>query len=263
VRRATTAAALAALALSACGSSSGGGETPGSTPAASAGNAPAAPQRPTAADCDASQLRTTVHAGDLIPPSGGFAYRVQGKRQVLGAAGGETSLPARTQFSVGPVLRAGKLACFAVQRRYTPEFVDTGTFVVRGSDVYLTKLDIFGAGNRVSIAPSPPVKTLDGASLSWSGSFGGPTRGQFSGTTLGRRTIRLGGQRVHAIGVELRLAFAGDVQGTARTETWLSLKRNVVLSERAIQDRTIGGDHVKLDYTATLEPTAAALKAVR
>jgi len=141
-----------------------------------------------------------------------------------------------------------------VQRRYTTALGDTATFAVRGSDVYLTHLTLQSGGEITEIQPAPPVRSLAGNELNWSGSFSGDTQGQFAGNVIGRRSLPLpGGGRDKAIGIQLRVSFAGQTRGTLDTTQWLSASRNFVLAEKVDLNRSFGLDHEHLQFQSHLQ----------
>lgn len=210
---------------------------------------------PAPSACAAEALRTSARPDDLVPPAGDLAYATVGTRRSLGqGGGGSTPLPRRTAATISAARKVGRLRCFVVQRRYTPQLADNLTTVVRGGDVYLTRLQITAGGQVVEITPDPPIKTLDGDDLEWEGSFDGPTRGRYAGAVVGRRAVRVGDRAARAVGVELRIAFTGELRGSSRSTTWFSLDHNVVVDEKVTQKRALGIDRLRLDYRAKLRP---------
>lgn len=247
-RRKTFAAAALALAVGLAGCGDSDEREPRGEPTAQL----RPPTVPAAADCAQEALRTDTAAGEGAPPAGRHRYTVRGERQTLGSAGGTTALPERAEFEVTEARTIGNLICYRVQRRYTPQLADEATLVVRGGDVYLAKLTSYVAGRALEVNPDPPVKAIDGDDLEWSGTFEGPTRGSYAATNLGRRAVSAGGRRQRAIGIELRVSFTGEVDGTLHSQTWLSIDDFLPLVEETRQDRTLGGDRTRLDYTARL-----------
>lgn len=241
-------AVTVALAIAGCSGSSknGGGAQQGAVVLRPPGT-------PGQRDCSVGSLRTNVRAQNLAPTPGAYSYNVKGTRSLTGPTRSVKRLPAVVKVIVTPSRRFGKLVCFRVQRRYTAALGDTATFVVRGSDVYLSLLTLQSGGEITEIHPAPPVRSLSGNDLNWSGSFAGDTRGQFAGDVIGRRSLRLpDGSRAKAIGIQLRVSFAGETRGTLDTVQWLSTARNFVLAEKVDLKRTFGLDHEHLRFEGHL-----------
>lgn len=237
--------AAAALGAPACG----GAEERSAAPE---GIRLAAPTRPATADCAARQLATAATPEGLAPAPGSYRYRTEGTRTLSGERSRVRRLPSRTTIAVTGERRIGNLRCFRVQRRYARALGDTATFVIRGSDIYLTGLLLQVGGDLSEIAPDRPVLFLSGDELEWSGRFEGTTRGRYAASVIGRRTMKVGTRRVRAVGVEIRLSFAGEVRGTARLEQWISPDRNLVIAEKVEQRRSYGLDRLRLDYSSRL-----------
>jgi hypothetical protein len=212
------------------------------------------PGTPSKRDCSVSSLRTNVSAQNLAPAPGSYSYKVKGTRSLSGGTKSAKRLPPVLSVIVTPSRRYGELVCFRVQRRYTTALGDTATFAVRGSDVYLTHLTLQSGGEITEIHPAPPVRSLAGNDLNWSGTFSGNTQGQFAGNVIGRRSLPLpGGGRDRAIGIQLRVSFAGQTRGTLDTTQWLSASRNFVLAEKVDLNRTFGLDHEHLHFQSHLQ----------
>jgi hypothetical protein len=239
---------VVAIALAGCGSGS----------SASSSDAGAVllrgPGTPNQRDCSVAALHTNIAAQDLSPAPGTYLYKVKGTRSLSGGTKSVKPLPPVVRVIVTPISRYGKLVCFRMQRRYTAALGDTATFVVRGSDVYLTHLILQSGGEITEIHPTPPVRSLAGSDLNWSGSFSGDTQGQFAGDVVGRRTLPLpGGGKAKAIGIQLRVSFAGQTRGTLNTTQWLSASRNFVLGEKVDLNRSFGLDHEHLQFQSQLQ----------
>ena len=246
-RRLALATALAAVALAGCGGSDDDSSESGET--AKLEN----PTRPAAADCATDALATSAKPDYLVPKAGNYRYAMQGTRKTLAQESVSSPLPRQTQFVFTPTLSEGNLRCYRTQRRYAPDVADTTTFTVRGSDVYVTNLDVFTRGKTFTVKPEPPIKVLDGDDFEWGGSFSGPTNGRYQANVLGRRAMQVGGKRERAVGVQIRLSFAGDLRGTARTVTWFSMENNLPLLETSKQDRDVAGLRLGIEYEARLE----------
>ena len=239
---------LAVSALAGCGgtddSSSGGGESARLED----------PTKPTAEACATETLATSAKPDYLVPRAGSYRYSMRGTRKTLAQESVASPLPKQTQFVFTPPLASGNVRCYRTQRRYSPDVADTTTVAVRGSDVYVTNLDVFTRGKTYTVKPNPPIKVLDGDDFEWGGTFSGPTTGRYQANVLGRRPIAAGGgKRERAVGVQLRVSFAGDLRGTARTVTWFSMDSNLPLLEQSKQDRDVAGLRLGLEYEAKLE----------
>jgi hypothetical protein len=211
------------------------------------------PTTPTAADCQAQALATSAKPETLVPAPGTYTYAVKGTRREQSSSGVPTKLAPTAETITTPSIKAGNLRCWRAQRRYTPKIADTYTFVVRGGDVYIAGIDFYTAGRAFHVVPKPPIKGVDASNLNWQGSFSGPTNGQYAGSAIGRKTVDAVGGRQRALGVELRLSFGGQVQGTTRQDNFVSLDKGLLLSEDVTQDRTIGGQPVRLAYKSRLK----------
>lgn len=239
---------VAAALLPGCGSSSGTGE-------ASSSSALKPPAKPTPADCQADALATNAKPETLVPAPGTYVYAVKGTRRERSSSGVPTKLAPTAETITTDNIKAGNLRCWRAQRRYTPKIADTYTFVVRGGDVYISGIDFYAAGRVFHVVPKPPIKAVDASNLNWQGSFSGPTNGQYAGSAIGRKTVDAVGGRQHTLGVELRLSFGGQVQGTTRQDNYVSLDKGLLLTEDVLQDRTIGGQPVRLAYKSRLKST--------
>jgi hypothetical protein len=240
-------AALAIAAAAGCGSSSD--ESPDS-----AGTIQVkAPSPPDATACAANTLNTAAAPDDLVPTPGTYEYAVKGSREVVGSADPAKPLPTSMQFIVTPERKYDNLRCFNVQRRYTEALADTATFVVRGGDVYLTRLDTQNGGEFISIAPEPPVISLNGAEQQWSGEFKGPTSARYVADVVGLKKLKVGGRSQQAVGIETVIKFNGELDGSEKSLRWLSSSDNVVLMETVTQRRKFGVDELEMSYTARLK----------
>lgn len=240
---------LAAIAIAAAGCGSSSDENP-----ASAGTIQVkAPAPPEATACATNTLKTSAAPDDLVPKPGTYEYAVKGSRKVVGSEDPAKPLPTSMQFIITPERKYGNLRCFNVQRRYTHALADTATFVVRGGDVYLTRLDTQNGGEFISIAPAPPVVSLNGAEQQWSGEFQGPTSARYVADVVGVKKLKVGGRSQQAVGIETVIKFNGELDGSEKSERWLSSSNNVVLMETVTQRRKFGVDELEMSYTARLK----------
>ena len=207
------------------------------------------PTKPTAEDCAADTLATNAKPDDLVPRAGVYRYSTSGTRRIVSDDGGSSSrLPRRTQTIVTPMLETGSLRCFRVQRRFGEQLGDTVTLVVRGGDLYITQLSSVAGGQLVDLRPNPPIRSVPGEEVEWRGTFRGPTSGSYAGSVIDRRSIN--GEP--AVGVKLEVVSRGEVEGSERSTRWVSLDRNLVLSETVVQQRKFGLDKLELRETSRL-----------
>jgi hypothetical protein len=241
--------AACALALGSCG---GGGDGKGAAGERSALELQP-PEAPPPGRCSERRLATRrAPDASLRPAPGRYRYRVNGTRTIAEKKRRTARLGSPMTLTATPATRVGRLVCFRLQRRYTPTLGETATFVVRGSTLYMTELELQAGGQRTTIRPEPPVVALAPSELEWSGAFQGETRGRYSAQVVGRRTFRTGGSTERAVGVEFRLSAAGAVKGQERSVRWFAVERGLVLAERVEQSRRLGLDETKLKYSARL-----------
>jgi hypothetical protein len=243
---------VAALCMGAagCGASDSSGDPV-------AGGAIARPTAPSAGDCAARELASGERSRPLAPAPGTYEYGLRGNETVVGEQREVYDLPRSMPMIVTPATKVSGLRCFRVQRRIRRTVVETSTFASRGEAVYLTKLELETDRSSETLVPRPPVLAISPDDVEWSGAFAGPTRGRYRGELLGRRTIRVGGRPVRAIGIALDSSFAGEVTGTQRSEQWFSVDRHLVLRGRHDERRRFGQDDLRMKYTTRLAAGAA------
>lgn len=241
-----TAATVVAIAI-ALGGCGGGGSS-----GAGAGNGAVAiqvPGRPSAADCgfDAKSSTAAAHPKTKKPPAPGvYRYAVAGTQAVPGSGVRVSDLPARGDLFVAPSRRHRGLICFTVQRRFSPDVANTSTYVIRGNDVYLVGLLIQALGESQTIRPDPPVLSVSEKGSSWSGRFGGSTAGSYQFSGLGKRTFRVGSRPLRAVGISSVVSYSGDVAGSQRSTTWISLHHEVVVAEAFRSRQRLGVSSLRL-----------------
>lgn len=248
-RAACIAACIAALALAGCGGDDDGDD--GQDGGGAASLLPP-PRTPSAADCRAKGLETSERPDRLAPAAGTYTYDVDGRSESIGETRRTSRLPERATLVVTRPARIGRLLCFKVQRRFSPELADETTFVVRGGDVLVTALAFQSGGQVTQVQPRPAILSFDGGATEWSGSFAGATRGSYRASVGERREMRVGGDRVIAAPIESQVSFGGEVRGTDRSTRWGSERDNTLIEERVVQERTFGLDRLRLTYTARL-----------
>jgi hypothetical protein len=212
------------------------------------------PTPPGADDCASPSLATRQRPDELAPEAGTYRYETDGILSTLrdGRVTDRRQLPGTTPVIVTEARRVDALRCFRVQRRLTDSLADTATVVIVGSDVYIARLELQAGGDLIEVVPRPPIRSLAADELEWAGSFAGPTRGVYEASILGRRTMRVGGARVRAVGIEIRLSYAGDVRGRERSRAWFSLRENLALTEQVERERDFGLERQRLDYRSKL-----------
>ena len=184
--------------------------------------------------------------------AGDYRYRVAGWMSVSGEP--ETRLPTAMVVTVTSPRRIGSLRCFGVRRALADGVVQSAVFVVRGTRLYITEVQNVIGGQETVIRPDPPVLAHDPDRLAWDGAFAGTTSGDRA-ELLGRRTFRVGGRELRAVGVHLRLAFRGDVEGTEISTRWIARGSRLVVREEVDQRQRFGVDELLLVYRAALRRT--------
>lgn len=204
-----------------------------------------------------SQCGSTAESGgrraEKPPRPGTYEYRARGRRILIGDRRRAFKLPPTIEIVVSPMRRVGTLACFALQRRYDKGLADTGVFVIRGSDIYVRSARFQDGSYIKSFTPSPPILSLSGSELNWSGEFRGSTAGRYAAEVVGRKTIKVGSRSVRVVGVQTRGSYAGAIKGWERSIRWFALDRNLVVAETSTQRRTLGLDRLRLTYSARLK----------
>lgn len=248
---------LAATALAATGCGGGSDDKP----APQQGLRLSAASAPSVADCafeDAKSLDRPASGGDPIeaPAPGTYSYETRGTEAVPGES--RRPLPATTKVSVTPSRRSGGLSCVGFVRRWSDRTTTSEVYVLRGEDVYVTAIGLDTPNQVESVAPRPAILALSGSGTAWKGAFAGDTTGSYEMEIIGRRTVRVGGESVRAVGIETRARYSGDAAGSRRTTSWLALDRALVLSEEGDSSLRVGGGDEKLSYTTKLTSLEAS-----
>lgn len=245
--RAVVAMALVA-GLAGCGDDGGdGGSGEESAPLT-------APEQPAEKDCAPDLLKTDVRPQSGAPKAGTYTYDMKGTRKDLNRAGVPVALPKAAPLLVTPTTKIGNVICFRTQIRYTEKQANTVTFAIRGGDFHIVGIDFFVAGQTLTFKPDKPLKAVDGSgALDWTGSFTGATRGQFRGTTLGRRSFTFQGRSERAVGIELQFKFNGELRGSNQQTIWISLERGTLYEQELQQVQNFGAQPIELKYRAKLK----------
>ncbi len=235
------AALFALAALAGCGASSSTEQT----------SSIESPQRPSAEDCGLKATSAkTVNEGlsttESVPKAGTYRYSTMGSQAVLGAGLRGKDLPRYSQLLVTPPRKFADLVCFKVQKRFAPDLANTSTYVSRGREVYLVNLLIQALGESYEVRPNPPVLFASNAGSSWSGQFGGSTRGSYKFTALGKKAFRVGDKRIQTLGVASTVSYQGEVKGKQIATAWISVDGNVVVEEKIRSRQDFGVSTLKL-----------------
>lgn len=212
----------------------------------------ARPATPSANQCG-SAAGSGGGRAEKPPRPGTYDYSARGRRILIGSRRRTFKLPPTMEVVVSPTRRAGALACFALQRRYDKGVADTGVFVIRGSDIYVRSARFQDGSYIKSFTPSPPILSLSGSELDWSGEFRGSTAGRYAAEVIGRKTMKVGSRSVRVVGIQARGSYAGAIKGWERSTRWFALDRNLVVAETSTQQRNLGLDRLRLSYSARLK----------
>ena len=211
---------------------------------------------PSVRDCafeDADSIgRAAPGSGRIAAPAPGvYLYSTSGTETVPGGERPEP-LPHQTESLVTPSRRANDLTCFGSERRLSDRTRIPEVYVLRGEDVYITALG-FDTPNLVqAFNPRPAVLALSGSTSSWNGTFTGSTSGSYRVEIVGRRTFRIGGKSVKAVGLQSDATYTGEATGTRRTETWLAVDQSLVIEEQGTSTVKVGGGTERLKYRVKL-----------
>lgn len=211
------------------------------------------PATPTAEQCSLGDGGEASGKGERPPDPGTYEYRTTGSRSIEGDSDSATKLPATTQVIITDALRDGPRSCFVTQHRFESNLGDTGIFVVNGDDTLLRSAEFQVGADITEVLPDPPILMLSGSELEWSGSFRGATRGRYAAEIVGRKKFRIDGESVEAVGVETRVSYAGEIEGTERATRWLSTDTRLIVAENVTQERSFGLDRMRLEYRSRLK----------
>lgn len=217
------------------------------------------PQKPSAEDCGltatpskAGKRNEASSTEESVPAAGAYRYSMAGSQAVLGTGLRGKDLPRYSDLLVTPARKTSGVSCFRVQKRFTPDIANTSTYVSRGREVYLVNMLIQALGESYEVRPNPPVLFASDAGSSWSGQFGGPTRGSYSFTALGKRAFRVGAKRIQTLGIASAVSYQGEVSGKQVATAWISVDDNVVVRERIRSRQDFGVSTLKLQSLSRL-----------
>jgi hypothetical protein len=183
------------------------------------------------------------------PEPGIYLYATTGTETT---PSGREQLPHETQSLVTPARKTKDLTCFGSERSLSARTKLPEVYVLRGEDVYITALG-FDTPNLVeSFSPRPAVLALGSTTSSWTGTFKGSTSGNYRVEITGRRSFKIGGETVKAVGLQSDATYTGNAEGTRRTMTWLAIDRSIVLQESGESRITVGGGDERLEYETKL-----------
>jgi hypothetical protein len=185
------------------------------------------------------------------PDPGIYLYATTGTQTTPGESGRE-QLPHQTESLVTPARKTKDLVCFGSERSLSARTKIPEVYVLRGEDVYITALG-FDTPNLVeSFNPRPAVLALGSTTSSWTGSFKGSTSGTYRVEIVGRRSFKVGGETVKAVGLQSDATYTGEASGSRRTMTWLAIDRSLVIQESGQSRIKVGGGDERLDYETEL-----------
>ncbi len=209
------------------------------------------PSKPTVAQCGRG-LVASAKPKERPASAGTYRYKTVGKRELIGEKRRDSRLPARTEVIVTPARMVDNVWCYMIQRRYDTDLGNTGTVLIRGSDVYISKLR-FQSGSYVkTLSPRRPLLTLSGTDLDWSGVFRGRTSGRYAAEIIGRKSMKVGSRKVRVVGVKSRISYDGEIEGWERSTRWISAGQSLAISEEVVQQRKLGLDRLRLTYKTRL-----------
>lgn len=202
------------------------------------------PAPPTAQICgiERSTLASAAKAPRPKPstPPGVYRYRTAGTAHVPGEAVRAGNLPRITDLVAAPSRRFGKLACFRLQNRLAPDLTDTGTYVIRGDELFLVGLRMQALGQVQEVRPDPAIYLSGITGSKWWGKFKGKTSGSYRAISLGERVYRVRRQPLKVVGVRAWMSYRGAVSGKRVMTVWVSTKRRLVVSEKVVARESFG-----------------------
>jgi hypothetical protein len=249
--RSRSGAALALVAVVGLMLSSCGDQRPRRGPAG-----PGVPGAERAVECNFGAVPAAPAGSRLAPPAARvYGYRTSGTEAI--AAAGRTRrarLPRRTTAEVDRVGSDRGRTCVRLVRHTGRRSSDASTLVLSGGAVYLTDMSFTTAAGRAHVAIPRPAPIVPGALLDWTGAFAvevhsesplatfdAPGLVRYRGAAVGRRTIRVGGRAVPAVGVDVAASFAaGDLRASQRMRMWVALGSHEPLVLAGHQRRQIG-----------------------
>jgi hypothetical protein len=126
---------------------------------------------------------------------------MEGTQVIPGQALRVKNLSRRSELVITPARRRGDGSCFKVQTRIASDLAITRTYVIDGGDIYLVSVVTDAFGESQEVRPNPPVLSATKSASKWSGQFGGPTYGAYTFSALGKRTFRVDGAEIRAVGI--------------------------------------------------------------
>jgi hypothetical protein len=201
----------------------------------------------------AARRNVRTAATDESPPKAGtYLYEVKGTQAIPGQALRVKNLPRRSELVVTPARKTQGGSCFRVQTRVSPDLAITRTYVVQGEDIYLVSLVTNAFDESQEIRPSPPVLSATNSGSRWSGQFGGPTYGAYTFSGLGKRTFRVGHDRIRAVGISSSVRYRGAFTGSQVATAWIALQKKLIVAERLRSRQEFGATTLKVRSSSHL-----------
>lgn len=207
---------------------------------------------PTETDCGFTEAGLDDGGKTTLEPAAPGVYRYT----TSGSASGD-KLPATSTMTATPARKQGSIACIGTARKLSDRVTTGEVYLLRGEDIYAVALGASSPNLVETVRPRPAILAMSGTETSWTGEFSGPTTGTYTGEIIGRRSFRIDGRSVRAVGIESRANYRGEASGTRESEVWIQIDGSLVLQERTRSELRVGGTTEKLDYTvklASLEP---------
>jgi hypothetical protein len=200
----------------------------------------------------ASRNVRTAATDESPPKAGTYLYEVKGTQAIPGQALRVKNLPHHSELVVTPARKTQGGSCFRVQARVSPELAITRTYVVQGEDIYLVSLVTNAFDETQEISPSPPVLSATNSGSRWSGQFGGPTYGAYTFSGLGKRTFRVGHDRVRAVGISSSVRYRGAFTGSQVATAWIALQKKLIVAEQLRSRQEFGATTLKVRSSSHL-----------
>lgn len=252
IKSAPLATLAGALAIAGCGGAAKG-EPRTDAPAPLRSSLPTVPTVDDK-ECAAGVLATNAAPDrSLIPEPGQYRYALKGTRTLLGPKRAVKALPREASAFITPARRIGNLRCFRLMIRLAPNLEDTATFVVRGSDLYVAGLRLRQGGQLIDARPEPPSLGFDARELEWEGTYTGATSGRYALEVVGRRDVRVRGRSIETVGLDARVSYRGEIEGTERALRWFAPRGGLLVRAKISQERFVGLDRARLDYRLRLK----------
>lgn len=186
------------------------------------------------------------------PKPGIYSYEMKGTQVVPGQGLRVKNLPNRSELIVTPARKSGSGSCFRAQTRISADLAITRTYVIEGENIFLVSVLTEAFGESQEVKPNPPVLSATSSGSKWSGQFGGPTYGAYRFSGLGKRTFRVDGENIRAVGIASSVTYRGSFRGSQVATTWIALRKKLVVAERLRSRQEFGATTLILHSTSRL-----------